>query len=208
MPRRIFFTADTHFGHRGIIEHCNRPFATTEEMDNTLIANWNSLVGSDDDVWHLGDFAWSKHAEYLARLNGNIRLVLGNHDKMSAAAKACFTKTCELFTGRVSGNRDLPKFFLFHYPMVSWPSKSFHHDAGGTIHLYGHVHGRYTREGEPSMDVGVDTHNFFPYTMEEVLSTIERKRETSTRLKLVDTETTTTLHEEHDDQQSQDAKPR
>lgn len=56
-----FFTSDTHFGHTGIIQACNRPFISTEFMDEALIRNWNATVGPNDDVWHLGDFTPKNH---------------------------------------------------------------------------------------------------------------------------------------------------
>ena len=40
----VFFTADTHFDHANIIRFCNRPFATVEDMNEALIANWNRKV--------------------------------------------------------------------------------------------------------------------------------------------------------------------
>ena len=54
----LFFTSDTHFFHEGIIRFCNRPFGSVEEMNETLIRNWNEKVPEDGTVFHLGDFAF------------------------------------------------------------------------------------------------------------------------------------------------------
>ena len=45
MPRsKVWFIADTHFGHANIIRFCNRPFESVEEMNETLVSNWNDRV--------------------------------------------------------------------------------------------------------------------------------------------------------------------
>lgn len=75
--------SDTHWHHKNIIEYCNRPFSSVEEMDNTMIKKWNSVVGKDDIVWHLGDFAMGTKeqiTQIVEQLNGRIYLILGNHD--------------------------------------------------------------------------------------------------------------------------------
>lgn len=51
----IYFTADTHFGHENVIRFCGRPFSCAAEMDEALIANWNSRVKGNDTVYILGD---------------------------------------------------------------------------------------------------------------------------------------------------------
>lgn len=83
IAEKTFFTSDTHFYHSNIIWFCNRPFANVEQMNEAMIRNWNSVVGQDDVVFHLGDFCLGGSAEWimiLDRLNGHIHLVLGNHD--------------------------------------------------------------------------------------------------------------------------------
>ena len=75
---RVFFTADTHFGHRKVIEF--RPYATVEEHDRDLFARWNATVKPADTVWHLGDVYFREGWQALGHLNGNKKLVLGNHD--------------------------------------------------------------------------------------------------------------------------------
>jgi calcineurin-like phosphoesterase family protein len=79
----VFFTSDTHFGHTNILKYCDRPFSSTEEMDEEIIRCWNSVVKPDNIVFHLGDFAFGTIAQwetYRNRLNGHIHLILGNHD--------------------------------------------------------------------------------------------------------------------------------
>ena len=44
----IFFTSDLHLGHENCIRLCNRPFSSIEEMDETLIENWNHKVTASD----------------------------------------------------------------------------------------------------------------------------------------------------------------
>ena len=44
----VFFTSDTHFNHTNIIRFCSRPFKDVEHMNETLIANWNRVVGPDN----------------------------------------------------------------------------------------------------------------------------------------------------------------
>lgn len=177
MPK-VFVTADTHFGHAKIIEHCNRPFLGVDEMDAAMIQLWNSIVSPEDTVWHLGDFAFRNHLSYLDALNGKVNIVLGNHDKFSTTVRESFAKVLDLFQGRLTGDATSPKFFLFHYPLVSWPQKF---GPLGTIHFYGHVHGRYSRAGERSLDVGVDCHGFSPLPLETAITLADQNyaRETS-----------------------------
>lgn len=77
---KYFIIADTHFGHKNIIKYCNRPFKTIEEMDETLIKNWNEVVSKEDTVLHLGDVflcGKEKAKQIMSRLNGKKILIKG-----------------------------------------------------------------------------------------------------------------------------------
>lgn len=79
-----YFTSDLHLGHRNIIRLCNRPFATIEEMDETLIRNWNAKVTNGDTVYILGDLLFRNEKpaeEYLKQLKGKKHPIIGNHDR-------------------------------------------------------------------------------------------------------------------------------
>ncbi len=95
---KIFYIADTHFSHDNIIHFCERPFKNIDEMDETLINNWNAVVGDDDVVIHLGDVFWRyDRAKVIApRLKGTKLLIRGNHDwnvaRMESLGFRCLTK--------------------------------------------------------------------------------------------------------------------
>jgi len=81
---KIWFTADTHFGHVNVIRYNQRPFSSVDDMDESLIENWNQSVSADDLMYHLGDFTLlgKKPAEdYFQRLNGKIHITPGGHDQ-------------------------------------------------------------------------------------------------------------------------------
>lgn len=160
----IWFTADTHFGHSRIIEYCKRPFKNHEEMDEAIIQRFNEVIRKGDRLYHLGDVAWSSFylPAFTSRLNTKaIYLIFGNHDNQRPQA---YTEAGFIWA------RDYEKItvgsvpvVLFHYPIRSWNTKGH-----GGVHLYGHCHGTLEPGLGRSMDVGVDTHNFYPYNWDEI----------------------------------------
>lgn len=50
-----YFSADFHLGHENIMHHCQRPFATVNDMDATIIGNTNEIVQPTDRLFLVGD---------------------------------------------------------------------------------------------------------------------------------------------------------
>jgi calcineurin-like phosphoesterase family protein len=177
-----FFTSDTHFGHANIIKYCKRPFASVEEMDNTLIHNWNAIVRPEDTVYHLGDFAvgGGPAAPYLRRLNGKIQFCLGNHDKrlvkmyldIELELQSYLNEAVQFGTPYLREvTVEKQKIILCHYAMKVWNGSH-----KGDWQLYGHSHG--TLPDDPttlSCDVGVDCWNYFPVSMEQLRDKMKTK---------------------------------
>lgn len=158
----VFFIADTHFNHPNVIGFCARPFADGEEMNETMVANWNAVVRPGDEVWHLGDFALGSGADaakIFRRLSGIKHLVIGNHDRRSLdvgwASPPAFLREIS-----VDGRR----LCLCHYGMRVWPGQ-----RRGALHLYGHSHGRLPGTST-SLDVGVDCWEFRPVTLSDIIA--------------------------------------
>ncbi len=158
--RRIFVTADTHFGHAEAIEIFKRPCATVDAMDDALIANINAVVGPKDILLHLGDFTgpreWSssecKRVEALRdRIDcKRIALVRGNHDPVNEKRfDALFESVDDVISARGIGGID-ERVVLFHYPIEQWQGR-----PNGAFHLHGHVHG-FGSVLARRADIGVD----------------------------------------------------
>ena len=167
----IWFTADTHFFHENIIDYGKRPFDSLEEMYESIIEKWNSLVKSGDIIYHLGDFALTgskkdapKVQKILTRLHGNKWLITGNHDR--EAVKVCrWQKVLAYHEIKVDlGGEYKQRIVLCHYPLRSW--NQMHR---GAYMLHGHSHGNLSDIGGKSMDVGVDVHDYYPISLDEVV---------------------------------------
>ena len=82
----IYVASDLHLEHENIIDYCDRPFETVDEMNETLVENWNTVVSPEDTVLYLGDlvpFERQDHVvlDWLEKLHGEIIFIRGNHDK-------------------------------------------------------------------------------------------------------------------------------
>jgi calcineurin-like phosphoesterase family protein len=155
----IWFTSDHHFGHARIIELARRPFTSVEAMDRAMIERWNARVAPDDLIYHLGDFAFSDHAPYLAQLKGQKRLVRGNHDHRSKLRKTDGWSTIDTMLDITVD--DVP-IVLCHYGLRVW-NRSHH----GALHFYGHSHGTLPGDSQ-CLDVGVDCWDFQPVSLQEI----------------------------------------
>lgn len=172
---KLFFTSDLHFGHGNIIGFCDRPFSNVEEMDRTIVNRWNNSVPEDGEVYLLGDVSFHKGGiidKYLWQLNGTLHLLLGNHDKSllrRPATKARFASVQEYLELTVLDN-PRQKIVLCHFPFRSWNKMHY-----GTWNLHGHSHGTLNPQGL-QLDVGVDTHNFAPYSYNQIKEIMSRRK--------------------------------
>lgn len=173
---KTWFTSDHHFGHANIMKHCDRPFVSTGEMNDHMVRQWNSVVGIDDRVIHLGDLYWSKDVTakqaLRQKLNGRICLIAGNHDRPQQMLSDETVDELlplvykETFTSSAGIDHVL---VMCHYPMQEW-DQFFR----GAIHLHGHCHGNAPGQVTLSaqirrLDVSGDCHDFLPLCVDDIL---------------------------------------
>ena len=185
--KQIWFTSDSHFDHENIIKFSSRPFKDKGHMNEELIKAWNDVVDENDDVYHLGDFSLSndpkRTQEILYRLNGNIHLIKGNHEK-SVLRKQYnidrFVWIKDYFELSVDnptkdGNKH-QTIVMCHYGMRVW-NKSHHK----SWMLYGHSHDSMEHETwGRSMDVGVDSAarilgEYRPFNLREIKNIMDKR---------------------------------
>ena len=169
----IYFTSDCHLFHNRILEYEaeSRPFSSIEEMNETIINNWNKVVKPEDEIYVLGDFimgAANNVEATLKKLNGKITLVRGNHDtptKLREYARLGI---------EVKDIAYIPykgRFFVCcHFPIAS-PEfiNMVRKDNSEVVILYGHIH-HNAPEGyvDGTYHVGADTNNLTPISIEQV----------------------------------------
>lgn len=169
----IWVTSDLHFNHINILKYEpeSRPFASVEEMNEVLIARWNSVVKPADTVYVLGDLAMGKledSRECIKRLNGKIILIRGNHDTKSRLAmyQELGIEVHDIYYLPYKGRW----FIMCHFPIASEEFiKMVIQDNSEVVNLYGHVHHNapkgYTNG---TYHVGIDTNDLTPVSLQQI----------------------------------------
>ena len=185
----LWFTSDTHFGHSNICrattkwtgaDNVTRDFKSLDHMNDTLVNNINEVVGEDDILIHLGDWSFGGFENielFRNRINcKNVHLVFGNHDhhvrRDKGGVQSLFSSThdylmIDLRVHKPGKIVDRHTLICMHFPICSWDGMN-----DGNIHLHGHVHlpnNQRVADGK-AMDVGVDGNDYYPISIENVLT--------------------------------------
>lgn len=166
-----YIISDTHFYHNNIIKYCNRPFSSVEEMNDTLIENWNSIVKPEDTVFHLGDFAFKKNVNNIIhivdRLNGKIVLIKGNHDHYKTK-KAHF-----IFWEYYKYPVIIDDFIILSHQPVFLTDNSPYYNIHGHLHNSGHRD--ESNIGIRHTNVSVEVINYTPIDLDQLIQKIKEK---------------------------------
>lgn len=170
----VYVTSDLHFGHSREFIWGARGYKSVEEMNKIQIEKFNSVVTDEDEVWILGDLVLGDidgGLELLKQLKGKIHVCLGNHD--SARREQAYrdmgwdVQLCARFKYKKIS------FYLSHYPTMT-------HNLDEkelwqvVVNLYGHTHqtSNFYHDDPWMYHVGVDSHDGYPVSMDQVLEDI------------------------------------
>jgi len=167
-----YYISDLHFGHANIIKLCDRPFSCIEEMNETLIKNWNAKVTNADTVYIIGDLFFrtaTNPKDVLAKLKGKKHLIIGNHDKswLPNMSDDYLKKTFESVGHMQVINTGKGMATLCHYPMMSFE---------GAFLIFGHIHNNKNDTYWPllrgmtnAFNASVEINQYAPSTLEELI---------------------------------------
>lgn len=163
-----YFYSDPHFGHRKIIEYCDRPFKDLAHMNQEMVDRYNYVVGYNELVLWVGDcffLSLEKSQKMLSRLNGRKALVIGNHDRSPAQMlEMGFEFVADELSLRMAGRA----VNVCHYPYAEmceytddrYPERRPKRVKGQAL-IHGHTHSQKRRIGT-AVHVGVDAWDFRP----------------------------------------------
>lgn len=164
-----YYIADTHFGHSNVISFDKRPFSSADEMDRIMLANWNSRITDNDDVYIIGDFVYRADknvAWYCNRLHGKKHLILGNHDKLTDDDRKYFVSVDKMLHITDGSNQ----ICACHFPIAEW--NGF---RKGHYHIYAHIHNKkddtyeFMSKRERALNAGCMINNYMPVTFQELV---------------------------------------
>lgn len=155
----IFYISDLHIGHKNIAKR--RGFGSIQEHDQYIFHKWNETVSINDTVYILGDLTMdSGDYKWLAKLNGEKIVILGNHDKWK------HTKLLLPFVKGLSGGfkfRHNAKSILFtHYPVHPFELQFV------DINIHGHIHDNIIGD-DRYINLSAEVIDYTPLTIEQII---------------------------------------
>ena len=166
---QVRFIADLHLGHVNMA--VKRGFASVEEHDAHIIAQWNSVVAKRDVTYILGDVTMEKKSPYdlLDQLNGRKHVVMGNHDRRQDVAALLE------HVDSVAGMVQYKGLILTHCPIHPMEL-----DCRFPKNIHGHIHDKRVMIDAPTAPfeipddryicVSCEQVDYVPQTLEELLN--------------------------------------
>lgn len=167
----IFLISDTHFGHSNILSFKRtdgsplRPgFDGIKVHDLKLIENWNSVVGKQDKVYHLGDVGFTNFPyikNIFDALNGTKVLIKGNHDNFK------LSQYMQIFKD-VRATHVLDKWVLSHVPIHTQSLDRWKGNLHGHLHEHKVMWNNNADEDLRYVNLCVEHINYTPVPFEEI----------------------------------------
>jgi len=167
---RRYIISDTHFNSFSVANICNRPFKSLKEMNETMIKNWNHVVKENDIIYHLGDFVddsmfqTNNIKEFREKLNGRIRIILGNHDRYIP-----YSEWLKFGFDRVYDQPIVIDNFIMlsHEPLFL--NDLANSNAKAYLNIHGHVHGNIFNNSH-YVNVCVEKINYSPVNLDKLVA--------------------------------------
>lgn len=173
-----FFTSDTHFNQQRTLELSQRPFRDLDDMNWSLIENWNRVVTPTSKIFIIGDFG---DYNYLKYLNGQPVVIFGNYEfkemdekKMDTVDYSDWLKSLgvsnvhfnyAICTINSKKNDFVEEVKLFHEPHKYYEGPRYKFGVLGHCHQ---VMIRKFKDGGYGFNVGVDCNNYAPVNEDKV----------------------------------------
>lgn len=170
MSGQTWVISDTHFGHVGVTKFTRpdgtklRPWDNTEDMDEALVNNWNSVVKDGDRVYHLGDVVINRRAlSTLSRLKGRLCLIKGNHDIFRIDEYLKYFDDVRAYNVVKNGDA---RVIMSHIPVHPDQLNRFSHN------IHGHLHA-HTLEDSRYVNVSVERINYTPKLLQDIFKELK-----------------------------------
>lgn len=176
MANRVFFTSDLHFCHDKHFIYNPRGFSSVEEMNESIVKNFNEVMDETDKLYILGDCFLNdndKGLEYMRRLPGEKYIIYGNHDTVTRQQLMAETGFNCL------GYAYLQKFGKYHLYLSHYPTETSNMDDGKPLNkrvicLSGHTHSKdkFYQNKFYIYNVALDAHNNYPVELSTVIENV------------------------------------